>query len=251
MHDAQLSEEDRPRMLLFYFQKRVSPSWDINWNVKKFYAVGRTPLSLFPERPLRKHKMFSHLLCPLLTWTGKEPACQYKRFRFSPWVGKIPCRRAWQPTPRFLPGESHGQRSLAGYRPWGCKESDTTEHTQTYTARLIVFVSLKKHWAHWADPTGSLRGPLFSGPSSPHRRHLSLCHLWLARLGSRAARRSLWAGLRRILSGEMSPRGKAGFLGRKPPRSPGTCGQPCPLAAELRTAPPPRVHSWRNFFPSL
>ena len=71
--------------------------------------------------------MFSHLLCPLLTWIGKEPACQYKRFRFSPWVWKIPCRRAWQPTPRFLPGESHGQRSLAGYRPWGCKESDTTE----------------------------------------------------------------------------------------------------------------------------
>ena len=34
-----------------------------------------------------------------------------------------------QPTPVFLPGESHGQRSLAGYSPWGCKESDTTEVT--------------------------------------------------------------------------------------------------------------------------
>ena len=37
------------------------------------------------------------------------------------WVGKIPWRRAWQPTPVFLPGESHGQRSLVGYNPWGCK----------------------------------------------------------------------------------------------------------------------------------
>ena len=44
-----------------------------------------------------------------------------------PWVGKIPCRRAWQPTPVFLPGESHGQRSLEGYSPWGHKESDMTD----------------------------------------------------------------------------------------------------------------------------
>jgi len=43
------------------------------------------------------------------------------------WVGKIPCRRAWQPTPVFLPGKSHGQRSLAGYCPRGREESDTTE----------------------------------------------------------------------------------------------------------------------------
>ena len=41
-------------------------------------------------------------------------------------VGKIPWR-AWQLTPVFLPGEFHGQRSLAGYSPWGHKESDTTE----------------------------------------------------------------------------------------------------------------------------
>ena len=46
---------------------------------------------------------------------------------FDPWVGKIPWRRKWQPTPGFLPGESHGQRSLVGYSPQGHKESDTTE----------------------------------------------------------------------------------------------------------------------------
>ena len=52
-----------------------------------------------------------------------------KRCGFSSWVGKIPWERKWQATPIFLPGESCGQRSLAGYSPWGCKESETTELT--------------------------------------------------------------------------------------------------------------------------
>ena len=54
-----------------------------------------------------------------------------------PWVGKIPWRRKWQPTPVFLPGESHGQRSLAGYSPRGHKESDTTERLHTH---IYLFV---------------------------------------------------------------------------------------------------------------
>ena len=52
---------------------------------------------------------------------------QHRRPGFNPWVGKIPWRREWLPTPVFLPGEFHGQTSLAGYSPWGCKEWDTTE----------------------------------------------------------------------------------------------------------------------------
>ena len=51
---------------------------------------------------------------------GKGPACQcrrLKRRRLDPWIGKIPWRRTQQPTPIFLPGESHGQRSLAVYSP--------------------------------------------------------------------------------------------------------------------------------------
>ena len=58
---------------------------------------------------------------------SKEICLQCRRLRFSPWVGKIPWRRKWLPTPVFLPGEFHGQRSLAGYSPQGCKESETTE----------------------------------------------------------------------------------------------------------------------------
>ena len=55
--------------------------------------------------------------------SGKEPTCQYRRHKrhgFNPWVRgvrKIPWRKAWQPTPVFLPGESRGQRSLVGYGP--------------------------------------------------------------------------------------------------------------------------------------
>ena len=67
---------------------------------------------------------------------GEELACQgrnRRRLGFNPWVGKIPWRRKWQPTPLFLPGESQGQRSPAGSIPKGWKESDTTEHICTHT----------------------------------------------------------------------------------------------------------------------
>ena len=58
-------------------------------------------------------------------------------------VEKIPWRREWQPTPIFLPGEFHGQRSLAGYSPWGCKESDTTElQTLSFTFRYVDAITL-------------------------------------------------------------------------------------------------------------
>ena len=56
---------------------------------------------------------------------------QFRRHRFNPWIRKIPWRRAWQPTPVLLPGESHGHRSLAGYSPWGHRESDTTDFIRT------------------------------------------------------------------------------------------------------------------------
>ena len=81
-------------------------------------------------RPLEKKQL---LVLGLPRWlSGKESAWQgrrCKRCRFDPWVGKISWTREWQPTLVFLPGEFHGQRSLAGCIPWGCKESDTTEHT--------------------------------------------------------------------------------------------------------------------------
>ena len=55
---------------------------------------------------------------------------------FDPWVEKILWRRKWQPTPVLLPGKSHGWKSLVGYSPWGCKESDTTEQLHLLTPMI-------------------------------------------------------------------------------------------------------------------
>ena len=73
--------------------------------------------------------------------SGKEPTWQCRRCKrcaFDSWVGTIPRRRKWQPTPIFLPGESHGQRSLVGYSPWGHKELDMAEVTQ-HTNIILTF----------------------------------------------------------------------------------------------------------------
>ena len=67
---------------------------------------------------------------------GKESACSVGDLGSISGLGGVPWRREWQPTPVFLPGECHGQRSLAGYSPWGHKESDLTEqfsHTRAHT----------------------------------------------------------------------------------------------------------------------
>ena len=78
---------------------------------------------------------------------------QCRRHRFNPWVRKTPWRRKWQPTPLFLPEKSHGQRSLAGYTPWGHKrvrhdwateqqqqQRELHQHTHTHT---IIFLGNK------------------------------------------------------------------------------------------------------------
>ena len=66
-----------------------------------------------------------------------------KRRQVPSWVGKIPWKWAGHPTPVFLPGESFGQRSLAGYSPWGCRESDTTEATEHPHTNTIYKNKLK------------------------------------------------------------------------------------------------------------
>ena len=82
-------------------------------------------------------------LCPILGFLGDSdgkvlPEC--RRPGFDPWIGKIPWRRKWKPTPVFLPGEFHGQRNLVGYSPWGHKESDTTEWLRTHTHTRPILI---------------------------------------------------------------------------------------------------------------
>ena len=71
---------------------------------------------------------------------GKESACNAGDLGLIPGVRKIPWRKTWQPTPVFLPGKSHGQRSLAGYSPWSGKELDTTM-TNTHAQNELPYLS--------------------------------------------------------------------------------------------------------------
>jgi len=80
---------------------------------------------------------FNHSLGSL---NGKESACNAGDLGSIPGLERIPWRRAWQPSPVFLPGESYGQRNLAGYSPWVYKESDTTERL-THTHRRTKYIT--------------------------------------------------------------------------------------------------------------
>ena len=83
--------------------------------------------------------------------SGKEPTCQLRRcnrLEFNPWVRKIPWRRPQQLTPISLRGEFHGQRSLAGYSPWGCREMEMTEELPHFIRpqdwKRSVFIPIPK-----------------------------------------------------------------------------------------------------------
>ena len=81
--------------------------------------------------------------------SGKEPTCQCRRCKkqrssFHPWVRNIPWRKSWQPTPEFLHGESHGQKSLVGCSPWGCKELVMTEAMEPWHTEYLKLKQLGK-----------------------------------------------------------------------------------------------------------
>ena len=110
----------------------------------------------------------------LLRWrSGKEFSHQCwrcERCGFSPWIGKIPWRRKWKPTPVFLFGKFHGQRSLVGYRSWDPKELDATEHKHT-TIRTTGPLAKR------SNQHPSLEA-FQNSPCYPNKRHI-LCSLHL------------------------------------------------------------------------
>ena len=101
--------------------------WRISWGhlcFWKIFSLGKRILGWQPVSfsPL---KLLHHLFLTSQVAQRERIHCQYRRHRrhgFNPWVGKMPCRRKCQPTPTFLPGKSHGQRSLVGNNsPWSYK----------------------------------------------------------------------------------------------------------------------------------
>ena len=102
-------------------------------------------LNVIGNKEWRPTLVLTHCICRLPWWLRWLSIClQCGRPGFDPWVGKIPWRRKWQPTPVFLPGESQKRRSLAGYSPWGCKESDMTErlHFHFQWFRILCLTAL-------------------------------------------------------------------------------------------------------------
>ena len=92
---------------------------------------------------------------------GKESTCQCRRCKrhgFDPWVGKIPWSKKWQPTPVFLPGKFHWQRSLAGYCLRRHKELDMTARLNTHPHSCVAVWSATGcevsgvTWGSWARP---------------------------------------------------------------------------------------------------
>ena len=89
-------------------------------------------------------KFHFHLICTHMVLVVKNPpAGDLKRCRFYPWIRNIPWRRAWQPTPVFLPGEFHGQRSLVGYSQWGCKSWTWPKRLCMHTHTILNITSLE------------------------------------------------------------------------------------------------------------
>ena len=93
------------------------------------------------------HEIIYTIYCGLPQWLSGKESRRCRRRRFDSWIGKIPWRRKWQPTPVFLPGKLHEQRSLAGYSPWGRKRvrhNGATGHV-LYSVKCIMTLNVKNN----------------------------------------------------------------------------------------------------------
>ena len=105
--------------------------------------------------------LFNTLARFVIAFVPRQSICfQHRRPGFNSWVGKIPWRRKWQPTPVLSPGKSHGQRSLVGYSTWGRKELDTKkdEHKRIGAFELWCWRRLLRvPWTAWRSNQSVLK----------------------------------------------------------------------------------------------
>ena len=154
---------------------KVQTFEDLHW-FKARYGNDNGRLSRSSEPPRKLGSSTPTLGLPLCL-RRLRICLQCGRPRFDPWVGKIPWRRKWQPTPVFLPGEFHGQWSLVGCRPWGHKEWDTTERLHfhlhphmncTFLRTLVLGATFKgrptkanifrEYWPQWWETPNHIMG---------------------------------------------------------------------------------------------
>ena len=111
-------------------------------------TIHTCPIYIIAETPSIFGKLLidaTNCVTGLPWWlNGTESACQCRRSGFNPWVRKIPWRRKWQPTSIFLSGKSQGQRSLAGYSPWGGRRvgHDQATKQQLYNCEWLNLYSV-------------------------------------------------------------------------------------------------------------
>ena len=144
--------------------------------VKNPAAIQETSVRILSqEDPLENVSPLKSSWASLVAQTVKNPPAMRETWVPS-WVGKIPWRRKWQATPIFLPGESYGQRSLAGNSPWGCKESRVTKHSPFQVDCLLKFLGMSRSGMcmcvscsvvsnSWDPRTVAGQAPLFMGSS--------------------------------------------------------------------------------------
>ena len=114
-------------------------------------------------------------------WSIRLQCRRHQRHESDPWVRKIPWRRKWQPTPRFFPGESHGQRSLKNYSLQGCREWDMKEATEHARgpAGAVPWLLLAENSAavrQVTDNSGRTVGQIWSGRDLPRSSFFSVTH---------------------------------------------------------------------------
>ena len=142
-------------MLRAVLNKGKRPCSPVNRKSTCFWREERTEKLWRKWPPLRKEGASQVALV-----LNNQPASAGDTIRheFDPWVGKTPCRRAWQPTPVFLPGEAHGRRSWAGFSLQSLKELDTTYHTCRKKNGLVCLLTAHTCLLNFYSSLGTVLG---------------------------------------------------------------------------------------------
>ena len=141
---------------------KITADGDYSHEIKRYLLLGKKVMTNLDS--ILKSRDITLPGASLVAQRIKSICLQCRRLRFNPWVGKIPWRRKWQPTPVLLPLKSYGKRSLVGYCPLGRKESNTTERlhftlpTKVYLVKAMDFPVVMYGCESWTIKKAERRG---------------------------------------------------------------------------------------------
>ena len=177
----------RPKIKLKYL---CLSSQETSWPGPPVNGYRKKEMNTSPPKSGLNWKIFANTYCRfgaslVAQLVNNPPAMQETLVKSLGWENPLtPCRRAWQPTPVFLSGESHGHRSLVAYSPWGHKESDTTK-----------WLSTAQH-CHFRLPRWLKKSPNCQGRRSPGEGNGNLLQCFC--LGNPMDRGAWWATVRGV-----------------------------------------------------